>query len=73
MIIKKYLSKKSKYSQTFDDYIKKWGKDDPVIKKQFGLWYRYFGVFTKRGKWKKLIRHPILIVGMFFLRFMVRI
>ena len=68
MTVKKYLSKKSKYSQTFDDYIKKWGKNDPDIKKQFGLWYRYFGVFIEDGKWKRLLRHPLLAGGMYFLR-----
>ena len=45
--------------------------DDKDIKKQFGLTYRYFGVFLENGKWKKLLSHPILTVGMYFLRFLV--
>lgn len=69
--LQKYLSKKQYYSKNFDLYIKKWGKDDPDIKKQFGLWYRYFEVFLEDGKWKKLLRHPILAGGMFTLRFLV--
>jgi glycosyltransferase involved in cell wall biosynthesis len=66
-----YLSKKGSYIWTFSSYISKWGKNDPDIKKQFGLFYRYFGVFIEQGKWKKLLRHPILTFGMYFLRFLV--
>ncbi|NTU66709.1 MAG: glycosyltransferase [Candidatus Moranbacteria bacterium] len=67
----KYLSKKGYYGEKFDEYIKKWGKDDPDIKKQFGLSYRFFGVFMENGKWKKLLAHPCLAFGMYFLRGMV--
>lgn len=71
--LKNYLSKKNYYSQTFKDYIKKWGENDADIKKQFGFWYRYFGVFLENGKWKKLIRQPILSLSMYFLRIAVGI
>jgi glycosyltransferase involved in cell wall biosynthesis len=66
--ISKFLQKKSYYSRTFSIYIRKWGKDDLIIKKQFGFIYRYFGVFIEDGKWKKIIRHPFLTAGMYFLR-----
>lgn len=69
--LKKYLSKKNYYAKSFNSYISKWGKNDPDIKKQFGFWYRYFGVFLERGKWKKLISHPILMVGIYLLRVVV--
>ncbi|MFC1551039.1 glycosyltransferase [Candidatus Latescibacterota bacterium] len=69
--LKKYLGKKVYYSHSFANYIEKWGADDPIVKKQLGLWYRYFGVFIENGKWKRMIRHPILTKGMYFLRFMV--
>lgn len=69
--LKKYLNKKGYYSQKLDDYILKWGKDDPDIKKQFGLYYRFLGVFVENGKWKKIIAHPVLTLGMYFLRFLV--
>jgi len=69
--LKKYLNKKGYYAKSFDKYIQKWGRNDPDIKKQFGLWYRYFGVFLEDGKWKKLVAHPILTSGMYFLRFLV--
>lgn len=69
--LKDYIQKKGYYAQSFDIYINKWGKNDPDIKKQFGLYYRYLGVFIEQGKWKKLLRHPILTFGMYFLRFLV--
>ena len=69
--LKKYLLKKSYYSKNVDVYIKKWGKDDPDIKKQFGFYYRFFGVFVEKGKWKKLVWHPLLAGGMLVLRFFV--
>jgi len=69
--LNKYLTKKKYYAKSFSTYINKWGKNDPDIKKQFGFWYRYFGVFLENGKWKRLWRHPILAGGMFALRFLV--
>ncbi|NOX97922.1 MAG: glycosyltransferase [Nitrospirae bacterium] len=69
--LKKYLDKKNYYSQSFDKYITKWGKDDAVIKKQLGVWYRLFAVFCEEGKGKRLLRHPLLALGMLFLRFRV--
>lgn len=68
-----YIRKKSYYIKNFDNYIQKWGQDDPDIKKQFSPYYRFFGVFTENGKWKKLVFHPILTFGMYFLRFLVGI
>jgi glycosyltransferase involved in cell wall biosynthesis len=69
--LKKYLKKKSYYSKNFDRYIKKWGGSDEIEKKQVGFCYRYFGVFAKSGKWKRLLKHPVLTLGMFILRFLV--
>lgn len=71
--LKKYLAKKGYYSTSFDTYIKKWGTNDPDTKKQLGLWYRYFGVFLENGKWLKLLSHPFLTLGMYYLRFLVGI
>jgi glycosyltransferase involved in cell wall biosynthesis len=64
----KYFSKKSYYMKGFDIYINKWGKNDIIVKKQFGLYYRYMVVFTENGKWRKLVRHPLLTVSMYFLK-----
>lgn len=69
--LKNYLEKKRYYSRSFNKYIQKWGKDDSIIKKQFGFSYRIFGVFVEQGKWKKLLRYPVLMSGMYFLRLMI--
>jgi hypothetical protein len=66
--LKEYLQKKEKYNLTFEDYIKKWGTDDIDIRKQFGLYYRYLGVFIERGKWKKVIRSPMLFLAVLTIR-----
>ena len=71
--IGRYLKKKAYYSENFHKYVEKWGENDPIIKKQLGLWYRYFGVYIENGKWLQLIKHPVLAFGMYFLRFMVGI
>lgn len=71
--LRKYLAKKKYYSKNVDIYLKKWGKSDPDIRKQFGLYYRYFGVFTEDGKWKNIIAHPILALGVLYLRILVGI
>lgn len=71
--IKRYLSKKGYYAKKFGDYIMKWGKNDPDIRKQFGVCYRFFGVFVERGKWRNMASHPLLAFGMYFLRFLVGI
>lgn len=69
--LRKYLGKKRYYAGSFDAYIRKWGWKDPDIKKQFGPAYRYAGVFTEAGKWRRICLHPLLACGMFFLRAMV--
>jgi len=70
-ILGDYLNKKGYYAKSFDTYINKWGKNDSDIKKQFGLWYRYFGVFLENEKFIKLLVHPFLTLGMYYLRFLV--
>jgi len=66
--LKKYLLKKKYYSKSMDSYITKWGEDDPDVRKQMGIWYRFFGVFLERGKWKHLLQKPLLIPGIYLLR-----
>lgn len=68
--LKEYLKRKSYYASTFDKYFEKWGFDE-TTKKQFGLFYRYFIVFFENGKWKKLIRHPIYALSMYFVKSLV--
>ncbi len=66
-----YLAKKAYYAGSFKTYLEKWGANDPDIKKQLGLYYRYFGVFTEQSKWKKLLRHPTLAFGMLILKILI--
>ena len=68
--IKRYISKKGYYAGSFANYINKWGNKDPVVRKQLGFGYRFFGVFTENGKWLRLLRHPGLCFGLYFLRFL---
>ncbi|MFH2146181.1 MAG: glycosyltransferase [Candidatus Omnitrophota bacterium] len=67
----RYLEKKNYYSKTFIKYIEKWGRNDEIIKKQLGFAYRYWGVFTEKGKFKRLLAHPGLALGMYFLKVLV--
>jgi len=69
--LKKYLIKKNYYTSSFKTYIKKWGTDDPDIKKQFGFFYRFCGVFIENKKWKKLALHPFLTLSIIYLRLFV--
>jgi len=68
--LKNYLDKKSYYSKTFDIYKEKW-KGNKDVKKQLSPYYRLFKVFTEKGKYKKILRHPILFCGVMYLRFRV--
>ena len=58
------LRKKAYYAKSVAEYRRKWG-DDAVCRRQFGLWYRFFGVFVERGRWRRLARHPILAAVMY--------
>ncbi len=66
--MKRYLKKKSYYTGGIAKYIKKWGFNDQDIAKQLGLQYRLIGVFVETGKWKRLMGHPLLTVGLYILR-----
>ena len=67
---KRMLEKKAYYSKSMAAYRAKW-PDHPAVKKQFSPYYRFFGVFVEKGKWKKILRHPILFCGVLFERFSV--
>ena len=70
LTLKRMLEKKAYYTKSMATYQTKW-KGHPALRKQFGLYYRFFGVFFENGKWRKLIRHPILAFVMYFERFAV--
>ena len=70
LTLTRMLEKKAYYTKSMAAYQAKW-KNHPALKKQFGLYYRFLGVFIENGKWKKLVRHPILALVMYFERFAV--
>ena len=53
------LRKKRYYAGSFAAYRGKWG-EDAVMRRQFGFRYRFFGVFLENGKWRRVLRHPLL-------------
>jgi glycosyltransferase involved in cell wall biosynthesis len=67
--MKNYLKKKNYYADGIKNYIGKWGPNDSETTKQIGALYRLIGVFVEKGKWKKLIRHPLFSIAMYKLRF----
>jgi glycosyltransferase involved in cell wall biosynthesis len=67
----RYLTKKTYYGGSFAAYQAKWPANDPDLARQFGPFYRYFGVFLENGRWRRMITHPSLAAGMYFLRFLV--
>lgn len=69
---KRMLEKKAYYSRSIAAYCAKW-PGHPAVKKQFSAYYRFFGVFVEQGKWRRLLRHPILFAAVLFERFAVGI
>ena len=67
---RRHLRKKSYYSGTMDRYRDKW-HNDATIRKQLGVWYRFFGVFLENGKWRRAIRHPLAMASIFLERLAV--
>ena len=70
--LKKFLKKKAYYSTSVAAYRAKW-REDAIIRRQFGLFYRFLGVFVENGKWKRLLHHPILAAVMYAERVLVGI
>lgn len=66
--LRRYLRKKAYYAPGVERYVRKWGRDDPVLKKQLGFGYRYAGVFLEDGKWRRVLAHPVLAGALLFLR-----
>ena len=70
LTFRKLMAKKKYYSGTVDAYRRKWPAD-AIVRKQFSPWYRFVGVFVEKGKWKKVLGHPLLFLGVLFERFSV--
>lgn len=70
LTFRKMLEKKAYYTKSFAAYKEKW-RGHPAVRRQFSPWYRFVGVFVEKGKWRKILRHPILFAGVMFERFAV--
>ena len=70
LTLRRMLGKKAYYTKSMAAYQAKW-PGHPALKKQFSFAYRFFGVFVEHGKWKKLLRHPVLAAVMYFERVLV--
>ena len=70
LTLRRMLGKKAYYTKSMAAYQAKW-KGHPALKRQFGLYYRFLGVFIENGKWRKLLRHPVLAFVMYCERFAV--
>lgn len=57
-----YFRKKNYYAKSMRRY-KELNPDDKVLDWK----YRCFGIFVENCKWKKILRHPILSVGVFLI------
>jgi len=67
LTFRRMLEKKAYYTKSFAAYRQKW-PNHPAVKKQFSPLYRFVGVFVEKGKWRRLLRHPILATVMMFER-----
>ena len=64
------LAKKAYYSKSMAAYRAKW-RGHPALRRQLGVGYRFFGVFVEKGKWRRLVRHPVLAAVMYAERVLV--
>ena len=67
LTLRRMLEKKAYYTRSFAAYQEKW-KGHPAVRRQFSPWYRFVGVFVEDGKWRRLLRHPVLAAVMYFER-----
>ena len=68
---RRHLRKKGYYAGFADGYRAKWGPDHPVLRRQLGIGYRFFGVFVEHGKWRRALLHPLLMASIGLERFIV--
>ncbi|MDD5707946.1 MAG: glycosyltransferase [Kiritimatiellae bacterium] len=65
-----HLRKKRYYSGNFGAYLGKWGRDE-TTRRQFGPVYRFIVVFLEKGKWRRAMRHPMLLLTIWAERMLV--
>ena len=70
LTFRRMLEKKAYYTKSFAAYRAKWPRH-PAVRRQFSPFYRFFWVFVEKGKWVKVLCHPILFAGVIFERLAV--
>ena len=68
---RRHLLKKGYYAGFADRYRAKWGARHPALRRQLGIGYRFFGVFLENGKWRRALRHPLLMASIYAERVIV--
>jgi len=76
LTLRKYLAKKAGYSEGGEKYKEKWKNLDKnaynnIIRKQYGISYRFLKVFTEKGKWKKAAKEFYLFIPMIFIKTLI--
>ena len=64
LTLRRMLAKKAYYAKSMAVYQAKW-QGHPALRRQLGFGYRYFGVYVEHGKWRRLLRHPLLAFVMY--------
>ena len=67
LTLRRMLEKKAYYTKSFAAYQEKW-RGHSAVRRQFSPLYRFLGVFVENGKWRKVLRHPVLFAVMMFER-----
>ena len=67
----RHLRKKGYYAGFADGYRAKWGPRHPALRRQLGIGYRFLGVFVEHGKWRRALRHPLLMASIYLERAIV--
>jgi glycosyltransferase involved in cell wall biosynthesis len=57
-----YFKKKAYYAKSMKRFANKWPND-----KVLNFWWRCFGVFIEKGKWRRLVRAPHMAIAVFLI------
>ncbi len=73
-----YFSKKAFYTDGIEKYQQKWKRLHQamykhVVARQLGMPYRFFTVFVERGKYKEVLKHPLLFLALIVMKLYIGI
>jgi glycosyltransferase involved in cell wall biosynthesis len=70
LTLRNVLAKKAYYARNLSQYVAKW-PGHPTVRRQLSPWYRFAGVFFENGRWRRVVRHPVLFAIVLFERFAI--